>query len=77
MLADDAGLRMVPSDGGEVTPALFESFKKEIAVLASTLRFLSCVGWRISGIFDDQCVDGRNSRRVGRRERSSLGRSQR
>jgi cysteine synthase A len=28
-------LRLVPSDGGKVTPALFERFKKEIAVLAS------------------------------------------
>src|SRR4026209_899139 len=30
-----AELRMVPSDGGKVTPAVFERFKKEIAVLAS------------------------------------------
>jgi cysteine synthase A len=28
-------LRIVPSDGGKVTPALFERFRKEIAVLAS------------------------------------------
>src|SRR5205807_5378264 len=28
-------LRMVPSDGGQVTPALFERFKREIAVLAA------------------------------------------
>ncbi|MGE5246224.1 MAG: PLP-dependent cysteine synthase family protein [Betaproteobacteria bacterium] len=35
MEAFGAELRMVPSDGGEVTPALFERFKKEIAVLAS------------------------------------------
>src|SRR6266508_1997803 len=35
MEAFGAELRMVPSDGGQVTPALFERFKKEIAVLAS------------------------------------------
>jgi cysteine synthase A len=34
MEAFGAELRMVPSDGGRVTPALFERFKKEIAVLA-------------------------------------------
>src|SRR5262245_9755102 len=34
MEAFGAELRMVPSDGGKVTPALFERFKKEIAVLA-------------------------------------------
>jgi cysteine synthase len=34
MEALGAELRMVPSDGGKVTPALFERFKKEIAVLA-------------------------------------------
>jgi cysteine synthase len=35
MEALGAELRIVPSDGGEVTPALFERFKKEIAVLAA------------------------------------------
>jgi len=35
MRAFGAELRMVPSDGGQVTPALFERFKKEIAVLAA------------------------------------------
>jgi cysteine synthase A len=35
MQAFGAELRMVPSDGGTVTPALFERFKKEIAVLAN------------------------------------------
>jgi cysteine synthase A len=35
MKAFGAELRMVPSDGGKVTPALFERFKTEIAVLAS------------------------------------------
>jgi cysteine synthase len=35
MTALGAELRLVPSDGGQVTPALFERFKKEIAVLAS------------------------------------------
>jgi cysteine synthase len=35
MEALGAELRLVPSDGGKVTPALFERFKKEIAVLAS------------------------------------------
>src|SRR6266581_8655364 len=35
MEAFGAELRMVPSDGGKVTPALFERFKKEIAVLAN------------------------------------------
>jgi cysteine synthase A len=35
MQAFGAELRMVPSDGGRVTPALFERFKKEIAVLAN------------------------------------------
>jgi cysteine synthase A len=35
MEAFGADLRMVPSDGRKVTPALFERFKKEIAVLAS------------------------------------------
>jgi cysteine synthase A len=34
MQAFGAELRMVPSDGGKVTPALFERFKKDIAVLA-------------------------------------------
>jgi cysteine synthase len=34
MRAFGADLRMVASDGGTVTPALFERFKKEIAVLA-------------------------------------------
>jgi cysteine synthase len=35
MEALGAELRMVPSDGGKVTPGLFERFKKEIAVLAN------------------------------------------
>jgi cysteine synthase A len=35
MEAFGAELRMVPSDGGAVTPALFERFRKEIALLAS------------------------------------------
>src|SRR5512145_2578105 len=35
MEAFGAELRLVPSDDGKVTPALFERFKKEIAVLAS------------------------------------------
>jgi cysteine synthase A len=35
MEAFGAELRMVPSDWGKVTPALFERFKKEIAVLAN------------------------------------------
>jgi cysteine synthase A len=35
MEAFGAELRMVPSDGGKVTPALFERFKNEIAVLAA------------------------------------------
>lgn len=35
MEAFGAELRMVPSDGGKVTPALFERFNKEIAVLAA------------------------------------------
>src|SRR5436190_8648753 len=35
MQAFGADLRMVPSDGGKVTPALFERFRKEIAVLAN------------------------------------------
>ncbi|HET7217529.1 MAG TPA: cysteine synthase family protein [Vicinamibacterales bacterium] len=35
MEAFGAELRMVPSDGGKVTPALFERFKTEIAILAS------------------------------------------
>jgi cysteine synthase A len=34
MEALGAELRMVPSEGGKVTPALFERFKEEIAVLA-------------------------------------------
>ena len=34
MRAFGAELRIVPSDGGKVTPALFERFKQEIAVLA-------------------------------------------
>src|SRR5687768_6325444 len=34
MEALGAELRLVPSDGGKVTPALFERFRKEIAVLA-------------------------------------------
>src|SRR5262249_32980948 len=36
MEAFGAELRMVPSDGGKVTPALFERFKKQIAVPASS-----------------------------------------
>src|SRR3954449_10891323 len=35
MEAFGAELRIVPSEGGKVTPALFERFKKEIAVLAN------------------------------------------
>jgi cysteine synthase len=35
MQAFGAELRMVPSDGGTVTPSLFERFKNEIAVLAN------------------------------------------
>ena len=35
MEAFGAELRLVPSDGGKVTPALFDRFKAEIAVLAS------------------------------------------
>ena len=35
MQAFGADLRIVPSDGGKVTPALFERFRKEIAVLAA------------------------------------------
>ncbi|HVZ20275.1 MAG TPA: cysteine synthase family protein [Vicinamibacterales bacterium] len=35
MTAFGAELRLVPSDGGKVTPALFERFRKEIAVLAA------------------------------------------
>src|SRR6059036_3889866 len=35
MKAFGAELRMVPSDGGQVTPALFERFKREIATLAA------------------------------------------
>jgi hypothetical protein len=34
MEALGAELRMVPSEGGNVTPALFERFKERIAVLA-------------------------------------------
>jgi cysteine synthase A len=35
MRAFGADLRIVPSEGGRVTPALFERFRKEIAVLAA------------------------------------------
>jgi cysteine synthase A len=35
MRAFGAELRIVPSDGGKVTPALFDRFRKEIAVLAA------------------------------------------
>src|SRR6266545_276644 len=35
MRAFGAELRMVPSDGGKVTPALFERFQREIATLAN------------------------------------------
>ncbi len=35
MRAFGAELRMIPSDGGKVTPALFERFQREIAVLAA------------------------------------------
>jgi cysteine synthase A len=35
MKALGAEVRLVPSDGGKVTPALFERFRKEIAVLAA------------------------------------------
>jgi cysteine synthase len=35
MTALGAELRLVPSDGGKVTPALFERFRSEIAVLAA------------------------------------------
>src|SRR5262245_47479481 len=35
MKAFGADLRIVPSDGGKVTPALFDRFRKEIAVLAA------------------------------------------
>src|SRR3954466_6312782 len=35
MAAFGADVRLVPSDGGKVTPALFERFRAEIAVLAA------------------------------------------
>ena len=35
MMAFGAELRLVPSDGGKVTPALFERFRTEIARLAA------------------------------------------
>ena len=35
MRAFGAELRIVPSDGGKVTPALFERFRKEIAILSA------------------------------------------
>jgi cysteine synthase A len=35
MKAFGAELRLVPSEGGKVTPSLFEKFRKEIAVLAA------------------------------------------
>jgi cysteine synthase A len=35
MRAFGAELRIVPSEGGKVTPSLFEKFKKEMAVLAA------------------------------------------
>src|SRR5678815_2349299 len=35
MRAFGAELRIVPSEGGKVTPALFEKFRKEIAVLSA------------------------------------------
>jgi cysteine synthase len=35
MKAFGADLRIVPSDGGKVTPALFDRFRREIAVLAA------------------------------------------
>lgn len=35
MRALGADLRLIPSDGGKVTPALFERFRKEIAALAA------------------------------------------
>src|SRR5262252_1931861 len=35
MRAFGAELRLVPSEGGKVTPSLFEKFRKEIAVLAA------------------------------------------
>jgi cysteine synthase A len=35
MTAFGAELRIVPSEGGKVTPSLFEKFRKEIAVLAA------------------------------------------
>jgi cysteine synthase A len=35
MRAFGAELRIVPSDGGKVTPALFDRFRKEIAILAA------------------------------------------
>ncbi|HEX5049621.1 MAG TPA: cysteine synthase family protein [Gammaproteobacteria bacterium] len=38
MEAFGAEVRIVPSDGGKVTPALFERFRKEIAVLAAEPR---------------------------------------
>ena len=38
MRALGAELRLVPSDGGQVTPALFERFRKEIAILAGEPR---------------------------------------
>ena len=35
MRALGADLRLIPSDGGKVTPALFERFRKEVAALAA------------------------------------------
>ena len=77
MTAFGAELRLVPSDGGKVTPALFERFRTEIARLAaepntfwtdqfhSTRRAQRLRGHRPR----DADADGRAHRRVLRRRR--------
>ena len=40
MEALGADLRMVPSDGGNVTPALFQRFQEQIAVLANGAGYI-------------------------------------
>ena len=69
MEAFGAELRLVPSDGGKVTPALFERFKKEIAVLAganrapsgpisSTIRTRSAATWESAASCCSRPPDG-------------------
>ena len=59
MRAFGADLRIVPSDGGKVTPALFDRFRKEIAVLAAEPDTYWTDQFRNTDALDGYAVIGR------------------